>query len=186
MFAGQSIETPLNVFSLYQFNRDGGLLDQPLRSYSFDSGYLHELQLKLSRLSDDLELPLEAKAPGEHPFLEFRIGSNGQGAFAMYYLHDEILLASLFLTGTDDQADSALISVFRFLMLDEEDLENPSEQEISEILSSSAFDCRALASRPAVISVLISEQQPPSPEFSHAQVINLHLAATFFARQSPA
>jgi hypothetical protein len=186
MSAGQHIATPLNAFTLYQFSLDGQLTDQPLPPHSFETGYLTELQQKLSRLSDDLELPLEARVPGEHPFLEFRIGSDGSGAFVLYYLHDEIMLASLFLTGSDDQEELDLIQVFRFLLLDEEDLENPSEQDITEILSSSAFDCQSLDSRPAVISVLFPDQEPPSPEVSHAQIINLHLAATFFARESPA
>jgi len=182
MHIGQKIESPLNVFTLFQFGSHGQLLDRELKSIQFDAGHLDSLQQKLARLSDDLELPLESKVPGTLPFLEFRIGSDGKGAFVLYYFHDEIILASLLLTGEDDQAEQELTEVFRFLLLDDDDLENPTEQQIVEILSSASFDFQQLTSRPAVISVALATEENETPEFLHSQKINLHLAAVFFAR----
>ena len=64
---------------------------------------------KLAHLSGDLELPFEDRLPGDSDFIEYRIGSDLNGAYVLYYFHDEVIFSSLLLSGTDELAETELM-----------------------------------------------------------------------------
>lgn len=167
------------IFQLHEYNSSGQLIGQrDIRTSDLDSETLNFFQRKLARLSHDLELPLESVLPGELPFLEFRIGSDGSAAYVLYYFHDEVLMASLILPGGDEQAEEELIDVFRFLLLDAEDSDEPTEEEIEQVLGSELFDFRNIQ-RPAVINISFASDPSDSPELDYVSKMNLHLAKAF-------
>lgn len=172
-----------SIFRIYEYDLDGKCSrERGVLSVELDAQTLEIFQQLLTRLSSDLELPLEADVPGEISFLDFRIGSDGLAAYVLYYFHDEVLLASLILPGVDSQAEDELIDVFRFLLLDTEDLDEPSELEIDSVLNSKLFDFSNLLQRPAVITISFSQVPSDSPALDHAINMNLHLAKAFFDR----
>ena len=135
---------------------------------------------KLARLSGELELPLEAQLPGDFPHIDFRIGSDLNGAYVLYYFHDEVVFASLYLRGTDDLSETELTQVFKFLLLDSADTEEPTEDEIENILAAAEFDFAAIESRPVAYNVQFSTEPNEAKECQHIKRMDQHLAAAFF------
>ena len=170
-----------SIDSIHQYNYlgDGTCLSpQTISVDQLDLQIVAEFRRKLSRLSGDLELPLEAKLPGNLPHLEYRIGSDGAGAYVLYYFHDEVISASLILPGQSEEQESELMQVFRFLLLDDADAEEPSEEEIDEVLSSDEFDFEQFSDRPAIFTIHFSIK--PGEQQEQVLSMNQHLATAFF------
>lgn len=137
-------------------------------------------QNKFRHLSGDLELPLEDKLPGKYEFIEYRIGSDLSGAFVLYYFHDEVVFASLLLSGSDNVAETELMQVFKFLLLDSDDDEEPTEEEIERVLSSDEFDFDAIQDRPVVLQIELSDDDDATDQVKHIAEMDLSLATAFF------
>ena len=175
--------TELKFFAVANYNLDGEILDvAQTQIETLDATTVEFFNRKLKRLSGDMELPLEGKMPGEFPHIDFRIGSDLNGAYVLYYLHDEVVFASLFLRGVDDVSEIELTQVFKFLLLDTNDEDEPTEEEIENVLSSTAFNFPAIEDRPVAYAVRFSQSPEENKECLHIQKMNLHLAAAFFSR----
>ena len=136
---------------------------------------------ELANLSGDLELPFESDFPGDHPFIEYRIGSDLFGAYVLYYFHDEVVFSSLMLSGSNEDSETELMQVFKFLHLETSENENPTEEEIEAVLAASEFDFESVTQRPAVFEVPISVRPDESEQLENITDMNRHLAAAFFA-----
>ncbi len=163
------------------------LRSEQVKTASLDSNHLNYFANKFRHLSGDLELPLEDQLPGGVDFLDYRIGSDLNGAYVLYYFHDEVIFASLMLSGTDEPIETELMQVFKFLLLDTQDEDEPTEETIEEVLSSDEFDFPAFESRPAIFEVQLANPHDPSLPINHVIELNRHLGAAFFAidRSSP-
>ena len=146
-----------------------------------DSQTVDYFKNELANLSGDLELPFESNFPGDHPFIEYRIGSDLFGAYVLFYFHDEVIFSSLMLSGTDQECETELMQVFKFLHLETSDNEDPTEEEIEAVLASSQFDFESLDQRPVVFEVPISERPDELEQLETIANMNRHLAAAFFA-----
>ncbi len=170
----------MSTFTLTRYDVDGDQISS--QSVSVDELEKDALALfakKLSRLSGDLELPLEAKLPGKFPQIDYRIGSDGYGAYVLYYLNDEVVFASLLLRGEDESCEIELTQVFKFLLLDTNDQEEPTEEEIEEVLASPAFDFETITARPAAFTIRFSDLPDEEAELQHIESMDRHLAAVF-------
>ena len=151
--------SPIGSFTLASYTYDGELVSvAPVSNSTLDPQTLGYFQKTLAGLSGDLELPLESNLPGDHPFIEYRIGSDLFGAYVLFYFHDEVVFSSLMLSGTDEQSETELMQVFKFLHLETNEQEDPTEEEIEAVLASTEFDFESLAQRPAVFEVPISDR----------------------------
>jgi hypothetical protein len=138
----------------------------------------------LMSLSGDLELPMERPVPDiEH--LEYRIGSDLKGgAFVLYYFHDELIMASLLLSGSHEEPENDLLQVFKYLLLEPEGIdeeEGPTDEEIDEILALDAFDFESVSERPVLFSVVYELEPNAEKESHYVEKMNAHLASAFFA-----
>lgn len=172
----------LESFTIASFNDDG----EYLKSSNVDVAKLPATEVayfqnRFRHLSGDLELPLEDKLPGEFEFIEYRIGSDLSGAFVLYYLHDEVVFASLLLSGTNEFAETELMQVFKFLLLDASDEEEPTEEEIESVLSSEQFDFESETDRPIVYQIAFSNAPDEAAQLNHIARKDQQLAAAFFA-----
>jgi len=168
-------------FSIANYSIDGdslGLVD--FKASELEAEHFEYFQNKLKHLSGDLELPLEDKLPGDDEFLDYRIGSDINGAYILYYFHDEVIFASLMLSGSNEPTETELMQVFKFLLLDTTDAEEPTEEEIEEVLASSAFEFEAVESRPVVFEVDLADLEESDP-VEYIKKMNRNLAAAFFA-----
>lgn len=167
-------------FAVANFNDEGELLTtHSVNTAELDPETLAWFEKKTSRLSGDLELPLESRLPGEFSQIEFRIGSDRHAAYVLFYLDDEVVYASLYLRGRDEINEKELTQVFKFLLLDTSDDDDPTEEEIEEILSSPDFDFDAIADRPIAHSVQFSDPEEGTEALNHIQNMDRHLAAAF-------
>ncbi len=167
-------------FTLANYNNDGEQIGvSQVMAEELESRTVAGFKKILSKLSGDLELPLEAELPGPIAHIDFRVGSDLNGAYVLYYLHDEVVFASLFLRGQDLECETELTQVFKFLLLDTEDLDEPTEDEIDEVLASSAFDFPAITERPAAFNVRLSSRPEDSEICQHIDKMDQHLAAAF-------
>lgn len=157
------------------------LRNEQVATSSLDSIHLDYFANKFRHLSGDLELPLEDQLPGGVDFLDYRIGSDRNGAYVLYYFHDQVIFASLLLSGKNEPIETELMEVFKFLLLDTHDEDEPTEEEIDEVLASDAFDFPAIESRPAVFEVQLSDPNDASVPVDHVVSLNRHLGAAFFA-----
>lgn len=144
-----------------------------------DSDTLQYFQKQTRRLSGDLELPLEDHLPGDFGFLEYRIGSDLNGAYTLYYYHDEVILASLFLRGRDSEAETELMQVFKYLLLDDQDEDDPTEEQLDSILSSTRFDFEKTTERPVAFAVAFQREGVEPEVYRHVAAMNQHLAFAF-------
>ena len=85
------------------------------------------------------------------------------------------------LSGTDEAVETELMQVFKFLLLDTHDEDEPTEEEIEEVLASEAFDFPAIEVRPAAFEVQLSDPDDKSIPIDHVVTLNRHLGAAFFA-----
>jgi hypothetical protein len=171
------------LFTVADFNDAGKLrATHSVNTAEFDAETLAWFEKKTARLSGDLELPLESRLPGEFSQIEFRIGSDRHAAYVLYYLDDEVVYASLYLRGRDEINEQELAQVFKFLLLDTSDDDDPTEEEIEEILSSTDFDFDAIPDRPIVHSVQFSDPDEEAEALNHIKNMDRHLAAAFLFR----
>jgi len=85
------------------------------------------------------------------------------------------------LSGSNEDSETELMQVFKFLHLETNENENPTEEEIEAVLASSEFDFESIAQRPAVFEVPISVDPDESAQLENITNMNRHLAAAFFA-----
>ncbi len=176
--------TELSHYTVADYDNDGGMIEvSQVAVEQLDDFLVDWFEKKLSRLSGDLELPLESQLPGDLPHVDFRIGSDFNGAYVLYYLHDEVVFASLYLRGQDELTEMELTQVFKFLLLDTGDSEEPSEDEIESVLASTAFDFPAVEERPVAYTVQFSNDPQEEAECQHIRRMDKHLAAAFFATE---
>ncbi len=168
----------MKSFTIAKFDGQGELVDSG-SYYAQPNEFTTYFEEKLARLSGDFELPLEGKLPGDFDFIDFRIGSDLSGAYVLYYLHDEVVFASLFLRGKDDVSETELTQVFKFLLLDSNDSEEPTEEEIEEILSASSFNFDAIEDRPIAFTLRFSEDQDEADACHHIENMNRCMAAAY-------
>lgn len=175
---------PLTVpeaITVVTFSIDGSIerTDQVVVS-ELDRDSIQYFSGKFQRLSGDLELPMEGKLPGDCGSIEFRICSDLNGAYVLYYEEDDALFSSLLLSGTNETSESELAQVFKFLLLDTSDDDDPTEEEIDAVLAASEFDFFLEDARPAIFQICLTDH--PEDVESHRQVarMNLHLATAFF------
>ncbi len=177
----QSNETIPQSFSVASFSADGDFLDATqVNGVDLDPKHVEFFQTRFRHLSGDLELPLEGKLPGAFEFIEYRIGSDLSGAFVLYYFHDEVIFASLLLSGTDELAETELMQVFKFLLLDAGDEEEPSEEEIESVLSSDEFDFELISDRPVVFQIELATDADEVEKINHVRTMDRHMSAAFF------
>lgn len=175
---------PVADFPVAVYSAQGDRLQtEKVITADLDSNYIDYFDNKFRHLSGDLELPLEDQLPGGFDYLEYRIGSDRNGAYVLYYFHDEVIFASLMLSGTESVVETELMQVFRFLLLDTQDDDEPTEEEIEQVLASEAFDFESLESRPAIFEVQLSDPAPADETIpvNHVIRLNRHLGAAFFA-----
>lgn len=116
---------------------------------------LTHFEKRLSRLPDDLDLPLDSELPGELSDIDYRIVTDGAGAYVLYYYDEEAIFASLLLPGVNAEQENELLQVFRFLLLDDEDLDEPTDEEIEAVLAGSPdrFDFESFMERPVMVAI---------------------------------
>ena len=156
---------------------------ETLETSQLESAHVKHFVNKFRHLSGDLELPLEDCLPGDREFLEYRIGSDLNGAYVLFYFHDEVVFASLLLSGTDETTETELMQVFKFLLLDTQDSEEPTEEEIDAVLSADAFKFEEVEARPAVFEVNLVDDLDNAENqeaLKHLTWMNRHLAKAFF------
>lgn len=115
---------------------------------------------ELAQLSGDLDLPLEVNVCQDPPMV-LRICSDFSAAYSIYYVEDEPMFASLVLSGNDDEAEFELMQVFRYLLLDDSDEEDPSEEEVEATLNREEFLFIDFEQRPIVFQIRLTDE----PEF---------------------
>ena len=178
----KSQTSAIGSFTLASYTYHGELVSiAPNSNSELDAQTVDYFSKKLDNLSGDLELPLESVLPGDHPFIEYRIGSDLFGAYVLFYFHDEVVFSSLMLSGTDEQSETELMEVFKFLHLETSENEDPTEEEIEAVLASTDFDFESLTQRPAVFEVPISDRPDELEQLETIAKMNRHLAAAFFA-----
>ena len=155
----------------------------PVEALELSSEAISFFEGKLRYLSGDLELPLEGKVPGEFNHLDFRIGSDLNGACVFYFFHDEVIFGSLMLRGINDEKESELAQLFRFRLLESDDIDEPTSEQVESILSSPAFDLTQIEQRPVVFCVQFSQRMDEAAECEHIRAMNQNLAAAFFQLQ---
>ena len=176
--------TNTSTFIVATYQADGAFQsNETINTDSLESSHVEHFEEKLAQLSGDLELPFEDRLPGDSAFIEYRIGSDLNGAYVLYYFHDEVIFSSLLLSGTDEVTETELMQVFRFLLLDTHDQDEPTEEDIEEVLSTNEFDFPAIDERPAVFEVRLSDREDESKACEHVTKMNRHLAHAFFALQ---
>lgn len=171
---------------------ENGELDRTdaVQSDNLDSALVDHFVDELKQLSGDLELPLEKPLPGELTHCEYRVASDLKGgAFVLFYYHDELVMASLMLQGVNALEETDLLQVFKYLLLEPEDMddgdEGPTDQEIDDILDQDAFDFEGSTSERPVLFNVAYELEPDAPEaVQMIERMNHHVAAAFFS--SPA
>ena len=168
-------------FLIVPYSEDGASLES--KTVSVDDltpAHVEYFSKRFQHLTDDLELPLEATLPGESE-LRFRICSVIDGAYVTYYFQDRVVLSALLLNGSDDEIETELMEIFRFLTIDEGDSEDPTEEEIESLLNNSTqFEFAEFTERPAVFEIPYHEQGEEK-QFETALKMNRSLAAAFFA-----
>jgi len=170
------------AFALATYSYQGELLTtSSVAIAKLDAKTVDYFSTKLANLSADLELPFESNFPGDHPFIEYRIGSDLFGAYVLYYFHDEVVFSSLMLSGSNEDSETELMQVFKFLHLETNENENPTEEEIEAVLASSEFDFESIAQRPAIFEIPTSVDPDESAQLENITDMNRHLAAAFFA-----
>jgi hypothetical protein len=175
-----------NTFEVVSFSEAGETLGtESVELTNPDANHLDYFFNKFLHLSGDLELPLEDRLPGKDKALEYRIGSDRNGAYVLYYFHDEVIFASLILSGTDHETETELMQVFKFLLLDTDDLDEPTEEEIDAVLSSEEFNFSLVESRPAVFEVQLTGPEDESTPIEHVKQMNRALSAAFFKLDRP-
>lgn len=154
-------------------------------------------QEKFRHLSGDLELPFEDKLPHSHKAsknqeatsnlssVKYRIGSDLNGAYVLYYINDAVIFSSLILSGTDLVTENELLDVFKFLLLDTQDSDEPTEEEIDSILNSEAFDFHSVEHRPVVFEVEMADQDVETETVKQISEMNRHLALAFLSIERP-
>ncbi len=165
-------------FTVAKFDSQGELLESGLCQVEPNPTTVF-FEQKLARLSGDFELPMEGKLPGEFDFIDFRIGSDLSGAYVLYYLHDEVVFASLFLRGKDEVSETELTQVFKFLLLDTNDSEEPTEEEIEEILNATSFNFDAIEDRPIAFTLRFSDEPDEVDACNHIEKMNICMAAAY-------
>ena len=101
----------------------------------------------------------------------------------LYYFHDELIVASLLLKGVNDEPETDLLQVFKFLLLEPEGIdeeEGPTDEQIDEILAIDAFDFESVSDRPALLSVVYELEPDADNAIEHVERMNNHLATAFF------
>lgn len=168
-------------FTVAVYSSEGDSIGmETIETDDLDMTHLDYFEKKFKHLSGDLELPLEDRMPGSVEYLDYRIGSDRNGAYVLYYFHDEVIFASLMLSGTDAPVETELMQVFKFLLLDSDDQDEPTEEDIEEILSSPAFDFPAVEQRPAVFEVQLADPDDASLPIEHVVNVNRTMGAAFF------
>jgi len=171
-------------FTVAEYSNDGELLDtRELDVSELNLQHIDYFKNKFVHLTGDLELPYESVLPGDHPFLEFRIGSILHGAYVLYYFHDEVIFSSLLLSGTDEESERDLMDIIQFLLLDSEDNEDPTEEEIEAALASGKFDFEEVQARPAVYEIPNTVRPDEAEPCEIVKRMNRQLAAAFFAME---
>ncbi|MFK7766343.1 MAG: hypothetical protein AB8B55_03915 [Mariniblastus sp.] len=133
-------------------------------------------------LSGDMELPLEARLPGEFGLMAYRIKADANCGLMFYYLENQVIFASVYLTGREPETETELLDTVRYLLMETDEMEeDPTEEEIDEMLSSPMFPFADVTERPAIIEINFPTEQDESKEAAHAQDMNRHAAAAFFA-----
>ena len=172
------------IFKTFRYLENGELdTTSSLDTGDLDRTIVDHFTGDLKSLSGDLELPMERPVPDiEH--LEYRIGSDLKGgAFVLYYLHDELIMASLLLAGVNAGPETDLLQVFKFLLLEPEGVDEddgPTDEEIDEVLAMNAFDFESVSQRPALFSVVYELEPDADKETLHVEKMNAHLASAFF------
>jgi len=170
-----------NTFEVTEFSEAGETLStKSVERASLEGPHADYFSNKFTHLSGDLELPLEDRLPGDDEALEYRIGSDRNGAYVLYYFHDEVIFASLILSGTDHETETELMQVFKFLLLDTDDLDEPTEEEIDAVLSSEEFDFSQTEIRPAVFEVQLTGPEDGETPLEYVREMNRALSAAFF------
>ena len=175
-----------NSFDVTEFSEAGETLGTKSVDLTNLAGpHLDYFVNKFRHLSGDLELPLEDRLPGDNEALEYRIGSDLNGAYVLYYFHNEVIFASLILSGTDHETETELMQVFKFLLLDTDDLDEPTEEEIDAVLSSEEFNFSQTETRPAVFEVQLTGPEDSETPLEHVRQMNRALSAAFFKMDRP-
>lgn len=173
--------TTPDSFTVASYSKEGEALGtETVAVDSLNAEHIEFFAEKLQYLTDDLDLPVESYLPGNPEFMEFRIGSIIDGAYVMYYFHDEVIFSSLLLNGSDNEAESELMHIFRYLVIDTDDMEDPTEEEIEKKLhSSTEFDFAKVETRPALFEIP-SYREDEAEQYKIALEMNRHLAVAFY------
>jgi len=172
------------IFKTFRYIENGELdSTSSVDTGDLDQALVDHFTGDLKSLSGDLELPMERPVP-DIKHVEYRIGSDLKGgAFVLYYFHDELILASLLLKGVNDEPETDLLQVFKFLLLEPEGIdeeEGPTDEQIDEILAIDAFDFESVSDRPALLSVVYELEPDADNAIEHVERMNNHLATAFF------
>lgn len=171
------------LFTVASFAFEGTFENsEQVASADLDSETIQYFSDKFSRLSGDLELPFEGRLPGDLDAVEYQICSDFNGAYILYFLGDDIIFASLLLRGVDENAETELAQVFKFLLLDtdDDDDDDPTEEEIDEILGMDEFNFFAIDVRPVVFQIPCSTEADDLETNQSVARMDRNLAAAFF------
>jgi hypothetical protein len=77
------------------------------------------------------------------------------------------------------------MQVFKFLLLDTDDLDEPTEEEIDAVLSSEEFNFSQFESRPVVFEVQLTDPEDGETPLEHVKHMNRTLSGAFFKMDRP-
>ena len=136
---------------------------------------------KFTRLSGDLDLPLEEKIPGEESMV-LRICSEGTAAYVIYYHLDNPIVASLVLAGENEEVEFEIMATLRFLLLVGDEDEESDEAAIDAIMAAAEFDFEAIEDRPITYQVVLDDDPDVAAQVQSAMDFDLAVAAAFIER----
>jgi len=137
---------------------------------------------KFTRLSGDLDLPLEEKIPGGEESMVLRICSEGTAAYVIYYYLDNPIAASLVLAGENEEVEFEIMTTLRFLLLVGDEDEEPDEAAIDAIMAAAEFDFEAIEDRPITYQVVLDDDPSVATQVQSVMDFDLSVAAAFVER----
>ena len=146
----------MSDWTICRYDDEGNLLaTEQGSSAGIDSGTLQWHADRLQRMSGTLQLPLKVALEGVEAELSYEIYNESTAAYVLYYSGEEAVAATLIISGRENEGEAAVLSLFRYLLLEEEMEVEATDERINELLASEQFDFEAEESRPAAYSVLL-------------------------------
>ncbi|MEM7453436.1 MAG: hypothetical protein AAF456_03675 [Planctomycetota bacterium] len=174
----QSEDLDMIAWTNHRYDEDGRLL----KSGQFSTDGLDESAVenhadKMQRMSGTLQLPLKVALEDQLSHISYEIYNESTAAYVLYYSGEEVVSATLIMSGREVDGEADVLSLFRYLLLEEETEVEATDERINELLGTDRFDFDAEPSRPASYSVLLTEEE--SPDQTHIDEVDREVTAAF-------